>query len=138
MQQNNKKTVLSLFTLISIIIILITIFNNITLNTLSILYIYAESNEKKQEEGRKQHVQPRITQEKNTLNEDFSIYEGLGIKLENFNHWTILMKSDKSTCDNIDWCILHLGILNGTNMPQTWIVQDILKAKQLKKNVNVT
>ena len=114
------------------------IFNNITLNTLSILYIYAESNEKKQEEGRKQHVQPRITQEKNTLNEDFSIYEGLGIKLENFNHWTILMKSDKSTCDNIDWCILHLGILNGTNMPQTWIVQDSLKAKQLKKNVNVT
>ena len=48
------------------------------------------------------------------------------------------MKSDKSICDNIDWCILHLGILNGTNMLQTWIVQDSLKAKQLKKNVNVT
>ena len=43
------------------------------------------------------------------------------------------MKSDKSTCDNIDWCILHLGILNGTNMPQTWIVQDSFESQTIKE-----
>ncbi|HYY70845.1 MAG TPA: hypothetical protein VE595_00410 [Nitrososphaeraceae archaeon] len=43
------------------------------------------------------------------------------------------MKSDKSTCANIDWCILHLGILNGSNMPQTWIVQDSFESQTIKE-----
>jgi hypothetical protein len=42
--------------------------------------------------------QSLIKQDKDILNENFSIYEGLGIKLENFHHWTIIAKSYKSTC----------------------------------------
>jgi hypothetical protein len=69
--------------------------------------------------------------EENTLNENFTIYDGLGIKLENYTPWTIVAKSDKSTCYNINLCFLHLGILNGTNMPQTWIIQDSFESQTI-------
>ena len=73
--------------------------------------------------------------EKNTLteNENISVYKGLGIKLENFSPWTILATSDKSTCYNIDLCFIDLGILNGTTMPQTWIIKDNFESQTIKE-----
>lgn len=50
--------------------------------------------------------------------------KGIGIKLENSTPWTINAKSDKSTCANIDLCFLYLEIINKTDMPQLWIIQD--------------
>jgi hypothetical protein len=51
--------------------------------------------------------QSTIKQEKDTLYENFTIYEGLGIKLENSNNWTILAKSDKSSCESINLCFIE-------------------------------
>jgi len=59
--------------------------------------------------------------------------EGLRIKLENYTPWTILAKSDKSKCDSIDLCFLYLGIVNGTNMPQLWIIQDSFESQTIKE-----
>lgn len=47
---------------------------------------------------------------------------------------TILAKSDKPTCDNIDFCFLHLGIFNGTDIPQIWIIQDNFESQTIKQN----
>ena len=74
--------------------------------------------------------QTTIKQEKDTLYENFTVYEGLGVKLENSN-WIILAKSDKSSCENINLCFLHLGILNGTNMPQLWVIQDRFESQTI-------
>jgi hypothetical protein len=73
-----------------------------------------------------------VNQEKNTLNENLSKYEGLGIKLKYSYPWTIQTKSDKSTCYNIDLCFLHLGI-NQTDMPQLWIIQDSFESQTIKE-----
>jgi hypothetical protein len=69
------------------------------------------------------------------VNEDSTtVYEGLGIKLENFTPWTIITKSDKSTCYNIDLCFLYLGIVNRTqDMPQAWIIHDSVESQTIKE-----
>jgi hypothetical protein len=69
--------------------------------------------------------------EKNTLYENFTVYEGLGIKFENSNNWTIIAKSDKSSCENINLCFLHLGIINISNMPQLWVIQDNFESQTI-------
>lgn len=74
----------------------------------------------------------KVKQEKNTLNENLSKYEGLGIKLKYSYPWTIQTKSDKSTCYNIDLCFLYLGI-NQTDMPQLWIIQDSFESQTIKE-----
>jgi hypothetical protein len=75
-----------------------------------------------------------IKQEKNTLNENFTIYdEGLGIKLEYLYPLIILAKSDKSTCYDIDLCFLHLGILNRTDTPQIWIIRDSFESQTINE-----
>lgn len=77
-----------------------------------------------------------IKQDENTLYENFTIYEGLGIKLENYTPWTILAKSDKSTCYNVNLCYLQLGILNETNLAETRILQDNFKSQTIKEYCN--
>ena len=71
------------------------------------------------------------------INEDSTtVYEGLGIKLENFTPWTIITKSDKSTCYNIDLCFVYLEIVNRTEeegMPQAWIIQDSVESQTIKE-----
>jgi hypothetical protein len=73
-----------------------------------------------------------VNQEKNTLNENLSSYEGIGIKLEYSYPWTIETKSDKPTCYNIDLCFIYLGI-NQTDMPQLWIIQDSFESQTIKE-----
>jgi hypothetical protein len=72
-------------------------------------------------------------EEKDTLNENSTIYDGLGIHLENFTPWTIIAKSDKSTCYNINLCFLYLEIVNRTDIPQAWIIQDNSKSQTIKE-----
>jgi hypothetical protein len=55
----------------------------------------------------------------------------VGIKLENSTPWTINAKSDKSTCANIDLCFIHLGIINKTDMPQLWIIEDRFESQTI-------
>lgn len=71
--------------------------------------------------------------EKDIVNGNSTIYEGLGIKIENFSPWTIITKSDKSICYSIDSCFLYLGIVNRTDMPQAWIIQDNFKSQTIKE-----
>ena len=75
--------------------------------------------------------QTPIKQEKDTLYENFTDYEDLGVKLENSDNWIILAKSDKSSCENINLCFLHLGILNITDMPQLWVIQDRFESQTI-------
>jgi hypothetical protein len=74
-------------------------------------------------------------EEKGIVNGNSTIYEGLGIKLENFTPWTVITKSDKSTCYKIDLCFLYLGIINRTEdvMPQVWILQDSVESQTIKE-----
>jgi hypothetical protein len=94
------------------------------------------SSEKVTENDNAISNQTIIKQGEDTLNENFTIYEGLGIKLENFTPWTILAKSDKSTCYNVNLCYLHLGIVNETNIPETWILQDNFESQTIKEYCN--
>jgi hypothetical protein len=71
-----------------------------------------------------------VSKDKDILNENFAIYNGLGIKLKYSDPWTILTKSDKSTCHNIDLCLIQIG-LNRTNMPQIWIIQDKFESQSI-------
>ena len=73
-----------------------------------------------------------IKQERNALNEKFSSYDGLGIKLEYSYPWTIETKSDKSPCYDIDLCFIYLGI-NQTYLPQLWIIQDSFESQSIKE-----
>ena len=73
-----------------------------------------------------------ISKDNDILNENFTIYNGLGIKLKYSDPWMILTKSDKSTCHNIDLCLIQIG-LNQTNMPQIWIIQDKFESQSIKK-----
>ena len=72
-------------------------------------------------------------EENYTLGKNISFYDGLGLYIEIFYPWTILDKSDKSTCSNIDLCFIKLGIINGTNMPQAWIIQDRFESQTIKE-----
>jgi hypothetical protein len=74
-----------------------------------------------------------IKQQKNDLNKNLSKYEGLGIQLKYSYPWTIQTKSDKSTCYNIDLCFVYLEILNRTDMPQAWVIQDNTKSQTIKE-----
>ena len=74
----------------------------------------------------------KTSKDKNILNENFTTYDGLGIKLKYSFPWVILTKLDKSTCHNIDLCLVHLGI-NQTNMPQIWIIQDKFESQSIKE-----
>jgi hypothetical protein len=47
-------------------------------------------------------------EENYTLGKNISFYDGLGLYIEIFYPWTILDKSDKSTCSNIDLCFIKL------------------------------
>jgi hypothetical protein len=72
--------------------------------------------------------------EKDTLNEIITSYyndKGIGIKLENSTPWTINAKSDKSICANINSCFLYLGIINKTDMPQLWIIEDRFESQTI-------
>ena len=73
-----------------------------------------------------------IKEERNALNENFSSYDGLGIKLEYSYPLTIKTKSDKSTCYDIDLCFIYLGI-NQTYLPQIWIIQDSFESQSIKE-----
>lgn len=73
-----------------------------------------------------------IKQEKNTLNENLSSYEGLGIKLKYSYPWTIETKSDKSICYNINLCLIYLAI-NQTDIPQLWIIKDSFESQTIKE-----
>ena len=73
-----------------------------------------------------------ISKDNDILNENFTIYNGLGIKLKYSHPWMILTKSDKSTCHNIDLCLIQIG-LNQTNMPQIWIIQDKFESQSIKE-----
>ena len=64
----------------------------------------------------------KTSKDKNILNENFTTYDGLGIKLKYSFPWVTLTKLDKSTCHNIDLCLIHLGINKNntaTNMDNT-------------------
>jgi hypothetical protein len=87
----------------------------------------------KEDNGNLDQSTTKKQEEKNIVSENISVYEGLGIKLENFTPWTILTKSDKSTCYDIDLCFINLGIINGTNIPTIWIIQDNLKSQTIKE-----
>lgn len=72
--------------------------------------------------------------ENDTLAEIITSYyndKGVGIKLENSTPWTINAKSDKSTCANIDLCFLYLEIINKTDMPQAWIIEDRFESQTI-------
>jgi hypothetical protein len=73
-----------------------------------------------------------INQERNILKENVTTYDGLGFKLKYPHPWMILTKSDKSTCHNIDLCLIQIGI-NQTNLPQMWILQDNFKSQSIKE-----
>ena len=73
-----------------------------------------------------------ISKDNDILNENFTIYNGLGIKLKYSHPWMILTKSDKSTCHNIDLCLIQIG-LNQMNMPQIWIIQDKFESQSIKE-----
>ncbi|MGE3859679.1 MAG: hypothetical protein AB7F53_06785 [Nitrososphaeraceae archaeon] len=73
-----------------------------------------------------------ISKDNNIVNENFTIYDGLGIKLKYSHPWMILTKSDKSSCHNIDLCLVQIG-LNQTNMPQIWIIQDKFESQSIKE-----
>jgi hypothetical protein len=75
---------------------------------------------------------PNISNDNDIVNENFTIYDGLGIKLKYSYPWMILTKSDKFTCHIIDLCLLYIGI-NQTNMPQIWILQDNFESQTIKK-----
>ncbi|HZL21732.1 MAG TPA: hypothetical protein VFC05_00285 [Nitrososphaeraceae archaeon] len=78
------------------------------------------------------HFFSNISKDYDILNENFTIYNGLGIKLKYSHPWRILTKSDKSTCHNIDLCLIQIG-LNQTNMPQIWIIQDKFESQSIKE-----
>ena len=75
---------------------------------------------------------PITEEQKNSLKENFTTYDGLGIKLKYSHPWMILTKSDKSTCHNIDLCLVQLGV-NQTNSPQLWIIQDKFESQSIKE-----
>jgi hypothetical protein len=72
--------------------------------------------------------------ENDTIAEIITSYDndkGVGIKLENSTPWIINAKSDKSTCANIDSCFIHLEIINKTDMPQLWIIEDRFESQTI-------
>ena len=105
-------------------------FSNILENNVEIEYT---SKIELKEDNDNNSNKSTIKQENDTLIEKLSSYESLGIKLENYTPWTILAKSDKSKCDSIDLCFLYLEIVNGTNMPQLWIIRDSFESQTIKE-----
>jgi hypothetical protein len=111
-------------------------FVNTVINNAEIEQVQREIESKQEDSSKNNSDKSTKKQENDTLDEIITSYyndEGLGIKLENSTPWSINTKSDKSTCADINLCVIQLEIINRTGMPQLWIIQDSFESQTIKE-----